>query len=157
MVFLNEAIRLLYGDATLTVHFMKTSAYPMLKTAQAQCHCGKVQLTVTFPSRFCCHCYCESCRRSHAAGSVAWLGFRTEQVDITAGAKHIQAYQSSSGTLRKFCKICGTKISFESLRWAGETHIPLALFTTPVDREPEGNAFVKERPHWAPYVTFPSQ
>ena len=123
--------------------------------AVAHCHCGSVELIATFPSRFCCHCYCESCRRTHAAGVVTWIGFKSEQVVITKGAEHVQAYESSPGTLRNFCRVCGTRVSFESERWAGETHIPLALFVTPVDREPNGNAFADERPEWAPLHAFP--
>jgi hypothetical protein len=122
--------------------------------ATARCHCGSVELRVTFPSRFCCHCYCESCRRTHAAGVVTWIGFNSEQVVISKGAEHVQDYASSPGTSRKFCRVCGTRISFESQRWPGETHIPLALFVSPVDREPSSNVFAQERPEWSPLHAF---
>lgn len=122
--------------------------------ATARCHCGSVELVATFPSRFCCHCYCDSCRRTHAAGVVTWIGFESRQVVISKGAQHIEAYQSSPGTLRKFCRVCGTRIFFESQRWAGEMHIPLALFVDAVDREPNRNVFADERPAWAPLHAF---
>jgi hypothetical protein len=73
---------------------------------------------------------------------------------ISKGAQHIEAYQSSPGTLRKFCRVCGTRICFESQRWAGELHIPLALFVDAVDREPNRNVFADERPAWAPLHAF---
>ena len=37
---------------------------------------------------------------------------------------------------------------------ADEMHFPLALFVTPVDRAPDGNAFPEERPHWSPFHSF---
>jgi hypothetical protein len=123
----------------------------MPSEATARCHCGRVELIAAFPSRFCCHCYCDNCKRTHAAGVVTWIGFNSEQVAIAKGADHIEAYQSSPGTLRKFCRLCGTRISFESQRWPGETHIPLAIFVNAVDREPSGNAFAEERAAWAPF------
>ena len=129
----------------------------MSDLAIARCHCGGVEIKAKFPSRFVAHCYCQSCRQTHAAGVVTWIGFKKQQVDITTGAELIQNYQSSSHTWRKFCKTCGTRLAFESSRnanWAEEFHIPLALFVTPVDREPHVNSFAEERPEWAPYHEF---
>jgi hypothetical protein len=124
----------------------------MTDYAIARCHCGGVELKVQFPSRFCAHCYCESCRRTHASGVVTWAGFPRSQVTITKGQELIRDYLSSPGTHRKFCGHCGTRLMFESDRgkWAEEYHLPLGLFATPIDREPTVNAFIEERPSWAP-------
>ena len=121
--------------------------------AIARCHCGSVELVAEFPSRFCARCYCASCRRTHAAGVVTWIGFKSGQVRITRGAELVRDYVSSPGTRRKFCGNCGTRLAFESDRegWSGEMHLPLALFVTPVDRAPHANAFADERPEWAPF------
>lgn len=129
----------------------------MTGCAIARCHCGGVELQATFPSRFCCHCYCASCRTAHATGVVSWIGFPRSQVVVTKGQELIRDYLSSAGTHRKFCGHCGTRLMFESERgkWAEEYHLPLGLFVTPVDREPTLNAFPDERPGWAPYHEFP--
>lgn len=121
--------------------------------AIARCHCGAVEIEAAFPSRFVAHCYCDSCRRTHAAGVVTWIGFKAEQVRIVRGTELLRHYASSPGTDRRFCGNCGTRMTFESSRegWAGEVHLPLALFVTPVDREPHVNAFAEERPGWAPF------
>ena len=119
--------------------------------ARGRCMCGRVRFVARFPSRFCAHCHCESCRRSHSAGFVTWIGFLSPQVSIEAGADDLAVYESSPGTQRSFCRVCGTKLFFESTRWAGETHIALAAFDDPVDRAPQGNAFVEERVAWIPW------
>lgn len=121
----------------------------LISEARGSCMCGKVRFVARSPSRFSCHCHCESCRRSHSAGYVTWLGFKTPQVTIE-GAEHLAAYESSPGTRRSFCRACGTKLFFESDRWAGETHIARAAFTTPVDREPAGHVFFDEHVSWMP-------
>lgn len=125
-------------------------------TAIARCHCGGVEAQAAFPSRFCAHCYCRSCRTSHAAGVVTWIGFKRSQVRFTRGEDLLRAYESSPGTIRRFCTVCGTRFAFESSHgtWADEVHLPLALFVTPVDREPAGNSFAAERPAWAPFHAF---
>ena len=119
----------------------------------ARCHCGGVELEATFPSRFCAHCYCWSCRTTHAAGVVTWIGFKRAQVRFVRGEDLVRDYLSSKGTRRKFCTQCGTRVAFESEHgdWAGEMHLPLALFVTPVDRSPSVNSFPAERPAWAPF------
>lgn len=126
-------------------------------SAIARCHCGGVEAVAEFPSRFCAHCYCWSCRTSHAAGVVTWIGFERSQVRIVRGEDLLQSYESSPGTVRRFCSVCGTRFTFESShgQWAREVHLPLALFVTPVDREPGGNSFPAERPGWAPFHAFP--
>ena len=128
----------------------------MPDTATARCHCGGVELVAEFPSRFCAHCYCHSCRVTHASGVVTWIGFKKAQVRVTKGLELMRDYTSSPGTTRKFCGQCGTRIAFESQHgnWADEFHLPLALFVTPVDRAPTVNAFATERPEWAPFHAY---
>lgn len=124
--------------------------------ARARCHCGAVEIVATPPSRFCAHCYCWSCRTSHASGVVTWIGFKRAQVRFEKGEDLLRDYVSSPGTHRRFCSVCGTRMTFESDHgnWADEVHLPLALFVTPVDREPAVNAFPAERPGWAPFHAF---
>jgi hypothetical protein len=124
--------------------------------ARARCHCGGVEIVARFPSRFCSHCYCRSCRTTHAAGVVTWIGFKRAQVEFVKGTELIRDYVSSKGTRRKFCTHCGTRLAFESehANWADEVHLPLALFVTPVDRAPHVNSFPEERPDWAPFHAF---
>jgi len=95
----------------------------MPESATARCHCGGVELQATFPSRFCAHCYCWSCRTAHAAGVVTWIGFKRSQVRFTKGEELLRDYESSPGVRRKFCGRCGTRMAFESEHgdWAERT------------------------------------
>jgi hypothetical protein len=131
----------------------------MPETGTARCHCGAVEIEATFPSRFVAHCYCRSCRTTHASGVVTWIGFKRHQVRYVKGEELLQAYESSPGTHRKFCTRCGTRFAFESMHgnWKDEVHLPLALFVTPVDRAPSMNAFPEERPEWSPLHEFPAK
>lgn len=132
-------------------------ARPGTGEAVARCHCGGVEMVALLPSRFCAHCYCRSCRVTHASGVVTWIGFDRSQVRFTRGEELVRDYVSSTGTHRKFCGHCGTRLAFESERgdWAGEMHLPLALFVTAVDRAPGANSFPEERPAWSPLAVLP--
>ena len=119
--------------------------------ARGRCMCGRVRFVARFPSRFACHCHCESCRRAHSAGFVTWVGFASAQVTIETGNDDLAAYESSPGTKRSFCRACGTRLFFQSDRWAGETHVALAAFDDPLDRAPDRHAFFEEHVGWIPW------
>jgi hypothetical protein len=125
--------------------------------ARGSCQCGRVRFVARYPSRFCSHCHCESCRRSHSAGIVTWIGFPSGQVDVEAGSGDLVDYESSPQTYRSFCRVCGTKLFFRSQRWPGETHIPLMAITTPVDREPDGHYCYGEHVAWLPWPAHPPE
>ena len=72
----------------------------------------------------------------------------SSQVRVSEGVALLQTYESSPGTRRTFCRLCGTRMTFEGDQWPGETHIPLACFDSPVDRTPTVNAFVEEHAAW---------
>ncbi len=110
--------------------------------------CGQIRFVAAFPSSFCCHCHCESCRRAHSAGVVSWIGFPSSQVRVEAGAADLATYESSPGTTRAFCRVCGSKLFFEAGKWPGEIHVPLAAFDDPVDRVPDRDVFYAEHAAW---------
>jgi hypothetical protein len=119
--------------------------------ARGCCMCGSVRFAARMPSRFCCHCHCESCRRSHTAGFVTWIGFASSQVSVESGAGDLVAYLSSPGSSRSFCRKCGSKLFYESDKWPGETHVALAAFDDPVDRSPDRHVFFDEHVEWIPW------
>lgn len=123
--------------------------------AHGRCHCGTVRFAATFPSRFCAHCHCASCRRAHGAAFVTWVGFPETQVSVTAGEDALATHESSPGTQRRFCARCGTKLFFASARWPGEVHVVLAAFDEPVDRAPSVHAFYDEHAAWLPPLADP--
>lgn len=123
--------------------------------ARGHCHCGRVRFVAELPPRFVAHCHCESCRRAHGAAFVTWVGFRTAQVRVVAGADALVAHESSPGTFRRFCRTCGTKLFFEGAKWPGETHVVRAAFDDPVGVEPQGHAFYAEHAAWLPELRSP--
>ena len=123
--------------------------------ARGRCQCGRIRFVARFPSRFAVHCHCESCRRSHSAAFVSWTGFPSSQVTVTQGSGDLAVHESSPGTFRKFCRVCGTKLFFEGARWPGETHVPLVAFDDPVDRAPQKHVFFAEHVAWLPALAEP--
>jgi len=107
-----------------------------------------VQFSVTFPTKFCCHCHCANCRRAHGAAFVTWAGFLESQFKLTAGAEALVRFNTPTGATRSFCRICGTTLFYQSPRWAGEIHIALANLKGDIDRPPEAHVYFDERVPW---------
>ncbi len=114
------------------------------------CFCGAIGFTANLPSKWCAHCHCSMCRKSHGAGYVTWVGFETSQVNITRGAAQLNWFDSSPGAQRGFCKNCGGSLFFRSERWAGEFHIALGCLDDAIDRQPQANVFFDSHVDWMP-------
>ncbi len=120
----------------------------MAGKAKGSCLCGAVTFQFDFPSKWCAHCYCRLCRKAHGAGFVTWVGVPASQVKVTSGDESLTTYESSPGAKRRFCAICGTSLFFESFKWPDEIHIAMGCLDSPIDRNPEGNAFTDNKADW---------
>lgn len=118
--------------------------------AHGGCFCGAVQFTASFPSKWCAHCHCSMCRKTHGAGYVTWAGFEEDQVVFTRGEDILTWFDSSEEAQRGFCNTCGSSMFFRSQRWAGELHIALGCIDGDIDRQPEANVFFDRHVSWMP-------
>jgi len=117
------------------------------------CFCGAIGFAATLPSKWCAHCHCSMCRKSHGAGYVTWVGFDSGQVSITRGEDQLEWFDSSPGAQRGFCSNCGSSLFFRSERWAGELHIALGCMDDDIDRQPQANVFFDTHVAWMPIDT----
>lgn len=122
----------------------------MENQASGSCFCGTIRFSASLPSKWCAHCHCSMCRKTHGAGYVTWAGFESEQVKITHGEHQLSWFDSSEGAQRGFCPNCGSSLFFRSERWAGELHIALGCFDEAIDRQPQANVFYDRHVNWMP-------
>lgn len=115
-------------------------------TRDGRCLCGAVRYRVTGEPIWASHCHCESCRRATSAAFATYAGFDRERFEITAGEPAI--YRSSPGVERRFCRQCGSPITYESVRWPTETHIFLCGLEDPTSIEPTAHTHTDEQLPW---------
>ncbi len=75
------------------------------------CLCGEVRYRAYGEALWVVHCHCRWCQRVSGAAFLTYVGFRTEDLEWTAGAPAI--YRSSEGVARGFCARCGSSLTFE--------------------------------------------
>ena len=111
--------------------------------------CGALGFSVKFPSKWVVHCHCTRCQRAHGAAFVTWVGFDEAQVQIQDTQGALRWFRTPEyASQRGFCSICGSPMFFQSEHEAGELHIARALFTTPLEHEPEAHIHHDSRVDW---------
>ncbi len=110
------------------------------------CLCGKLRYRVSGKPRWVAHCHCQSCRRASGGAVVTWAGYTQDTYEVTKGAP--LRFDSSPGVRRGFCGDCGSPLTFESQRWAGEVHVTVGTLDEPGDFPPQAHVYAEERLPW---------
>lgn len=115
-------------------------------TTAGGCLCGAVRFEAADEPLWVGHCHCQSCRRNNGAALATFVGFPS------AGFRYLQGeprrFHSSPGVTRSFCGTCGTPLTYEGERWAGEVHVHISALDRPEDFEPQGHSYFSERIAW---------
>jgi hypothetical protein len=119
-----------------------------MNPAHGRCLCGDIRFTAHLPSLWVAHCHCSMCQRSGGSAFITWVGLDEKACDIDDPHGRLHWYHSSERGSRGFCLRCGSTLFFRSSRWAGELHVTLANFDTPVDRAPQAHAFWDSHVDW---------
>jgi len=110
------------------------------------CQCSAVRFRGTGTPKWTAHCHCKDCRKSSAAPFTTYASFANENFQWIGAAPAV--YASSLNVTRRFCGNCGTSMSYESDRWAGETHIFVATLDDPEALPPRLHAYVVDQLPW---------
>ena len=104
-----------------------------------ECLCGQIEFTVELPEKWCAHCHCTRCQRSHGAGFVTWFGVNKEYFTLEKGEKLLKWVPSSKKSEYGFCSRCGSSMLFRSTKWADEIHITLANVQNDIGLQPQAH------------------
>lgn len=115
-----------------------------------QCLCGKVQYEFDTLSPLMGHCHCSMCRKFHGAAFASLGEVPKEDFRWTKGEKALKSYTADNQTIRRFCRHCGSSMSFEAP--ADKTVIEIALGTldTPIPHQPDVHIYTKFKADWYP-------
>ena len=84
----------------------------MTQQHKGNCFCGAVRIQVSGKPESMVYCHCDSCRSwsgSPVHSSTMW---KTESVEIMAGAEHIRTFQRTPESIshRQYCEMCGSHL-----------------------------------------------
>ncbi|HKF70456.1 MAG TPA: GFA family protein [Stellaceae bacterium] len=111
-----------------------------------RCLCRAVTFAARGEPRWVAHCHCESCRRATSSPVATYAGYAMGNVEWTG--ERPAEYQSSPGVIRRFCRRCGSPMSFEGERWPDEIHLFVPSFEEPENLRPTCHVHVQEQLGW---------
>jgi hypothetical protein len=114
-----------------------------------QCLCGAVKYQVDEVGDKMAHCHCSMCRRFHGAAFATFGEARKEDFHWVEGEQLLQSYKAPNGTVRRFCSVCGSSMTFAPANDSGD----LIEFTlgTLVDQPaltPDAHIFIGSKASW---------
>src|SRR4029077_4627979 len=105
---------------------------------------------INLPVKYCVHCHCPHCRRSHGTAFVTWVSVERENLRLD-GREHLKWYRCSDRSRRAFCGTCGTPVLFVSTQWPGEIHLTRANLAPGVKIFPRAHIHFDQHGGWFPF------
>jgi hypothetical protein len=112
------------------------------------CLCGVVQFETSAALEAIDHCHCSRCRRSHGAAFATYGRVAKEHYQVTSGASHLRAFQSSEAVRRSFCDQCGSSLLFEHTALPDYKFIPVGALDDDPGSRPTAHIFAGSKASW---------
>lgn len=119
------------------------------KRYQGGCLCGAVRYEATQFETNMAHCHCSMCRKFHGAAFASFGSVKRENFRWVQGESELAAYQAPNGTVRRFCKHCGSSLTFAPSAEAVEIiEITLGSLDSNLERLPDAHIYVGSKADW---------
>lgn len=117
--------------------------------ARGACVCGAVRLEIDVPAVWAWHDHGEASRHAQGCAYATYVGSWTRRFRFLEGEDQLTRYEDAErGTVRSFCRRCGTPVLYERRRSSKMVNIPRALFETRTGREPRYRLNFAARADW---------
>lgn len=116
---------------------------------RGSCLCGKIRYQLRKFTPHMAHCHCSMCRKFHGAAFATFGEVRTQDFNWISGESSLSAFRAANGTVRRFCRQCGSSLVFESSQADGSViEIALGTLDTAIPDQPDANIYVANKANW---------
>jgi len=113
------------------------------------CLCGAVAYEVAVIESKMANCHCSMCRKFHGAAFATFAEARVENFRWLRGEQELQSFIADNGTTRRFCKNCGSSMTFSPANDSGQCiEFSLGTLDTPLEKKPDAHIFVDYKASW---------
>jgi len=114
-----------------------------------KCLCGSISYEVDKIEPRMGHCHCSMCRKFHGAAFATLGEAKAENFRWVAGEALLVSYTASNGTVRQFCKTCGSSMTFAAANDTGELiEFSLGTLDSDIDLNPDAHIYVGSKANW---------
>jgi hypothetical protein len=107
-----------------------------------------VRYEITGPLKGALNCYCSMCRKAHGAAFRSRAGVKAEDFRWMQGEDLLAWYETSPGTHRGFCRVCGAKLLSRFDFDPGVYGLPLGALDDDPGVKPKRHVFVAYKAPW---------
>lgn len=121
----------------------------MTDSYRGSCLCGTIRFDIEEFLPEAAHCHCSMCRKFHGAAFATFVGVHRSRFRWLSGTDSLERYTAANGTMRSFCRHCGSSLTFFSPR-APEEIVEVALGSMDADVPvmPSAHIFVGSAANW---------
>lgn len=121
-----------------------------MSSYHGQCLCGSIKYQVDKIEPKMGHCHCSMCRKFHGAAFATFGEAKRENFHWLEGEDYLQSYQAENGTVRQFCRECGSSMTFAAATDSSDVvEFSLGTLDSPLDIEPDVHIFVGSKANWS--------
>lgn len=113
---------------------------------RGRCLCGAIQYQTNGAPYNSVYCHCSLCRRASGASPVAWFSVPLATFRFTTVVP--SHYQSSPHATRSFCGVCGSQLTFQSLKTPQEIDITTCSLDNPELVPPQSHIHTSTKMSW---------
>jgi hypothetical protein len=112
------------------------------------CLCRGVRYEITGALGPVALCHCSMCRKASGSAFASNASVAADDFHLRAGADLVQAYESSPGKCRHFCRVCGSALWATDPRMAGWVRIRLGSLDDDPGARPALHYAVESKAPW---------
>ena len=115
-----------------------------------QCLCGSVKYSVDKLEPDMGNCHCKMCRKFHGAAYATYAQAKHKNFHWISGEASIKNYIGENGTVRKFCKDCGSSLIFQDDITDNHdiVHFAAGTLDTEIEVSPDVHIYVESKANW---------
>jgi len=114
-----------------------------------QCLCGEIKYEVDEIASQMAHCHCKMCQKFHGAAFSTFAEAKLEDFRWLTGESLLVSYQADNGTVRRFCKQCGSSMTFAASNDSGKLiEFALGTLDSHVSQHPDAHVHTASKAIW---------
>ena len=114
-----------------------------------QCLCGTIKYQVDALEPKMGHCHCSMCRKFHGSAFATYGEATRENFHWLAGEDSLQSYKGHNDTVRRFCKNCGSSLTFAEANSDGSIiEFALGTLDSDIGERPDVHIFTDYKAGW---------
>ena len=115
------------------------------------CLCGQVRYAIEDFAPHAAHCHCAMCRKFHGAAYATYGAVTRDHFTWLAGQDLVHYYRAPNATVRGFCSVCGSSLSFHTGDEAepARFHVAFGTLDDAPSRLPDAHIHIASKASWS--------